>query len=440
MPFVYRNVQKKETVLSCLDSYYASLLDSTDSFNNLDDAATSTNEEKVNEKQSTVVDDDVTMDAEQTADEILTKLAMEIDMESISKFNISRNFIWEGTKRALSRKSFSPNNKVSVKFTDDVGNSEGAIDMGGPMKEYFTLVMQWMVSSKLFSGPDHAKFLSCNASSVEQNEYYYAGLIIAMSLVNGGPGPQCLDSKMFEVLVHGQESIVVDADDVYDKELRDSLKSLHNAPAAAAAMEMLDDEKLMTVLNLAGTLVPIKTTQDSKRIAALTSKWYVIGRATVSLEAFENGLSALAVLDAIRSHPKAFQSSFVYSPSNLTSDTLDDLFKVRDSPVGSNKAVIESLVVSRWRDYLQDIEEGNEPVQLSDVLFFISGCKVLPPRNIYPTIEFLHNNEEWGEKSRFPKANTCSDILRLPVVHTTYEAFKGDMNFAIQNGRGFGLP
>ncbi|CAB4011659.1 G2 M phase-specific E3 ubiquitin- ligase-like [Paramuricea clavata] len=203
--------------------------------------------------------------------------------------------------------------------------------------------------------------------------------------------------------------------DVYDKELQNALKLLHDAPIAAAATEILDDEKLTTVLDLAGTFQQIKTTEDAKKIAALTAKWYVIGRANASFEAFENGLSALGT-------------------------TFDNLFKVVDSPVGSNKAVTESLVLSRWRDYVQDIEEGEEAVELNDVLFFTTGCKVLPARKIYPTIEFLHDFEEWGEKSRFPKSNACSAILRLPVVHSTYDEFKADMDFAIQNGRGFGLP
>ena len=426
----------------CLDTYYASLLDTADSFSNLDDEDTSTNEDKVNANPANEADFDVIPNVaiEITVDEILRKLAMKIDMDSISKFNISRNFIWEGTKRALSRKSFSPNNKVSVKFTDDVGKSEGAVDMGGPMKEYFTLVTQWILTSHLFCGSDHAKFISYQASSVEQNEYYYAGLIIAMSLVNGGPGPQCLASNMFHVLVHGQEGVIVDLDDVYDKELQDCLKSLHNAPTVATAIKILEDEKLMTVVDLAGTLKPIKTTDDSKKIAALTAKWYVIDRCTTSIEAFENGLSVLGVFDAIRSNPGAFQSSFCYSPLHLTADIFDNLFRVCDSLVGSNKAVIESLVLSRWRDYLQDIEEGDAPIQLNDILFFTTGCKVLPARKIYPTIEFLHDDEEWGEKSKFPKANTCCDILRLPVVHTTYEEFKTDMTFGTQNGRGFGMP
>ena len=34
----------------------------------------------------------------------------------------------------LIRKSYSPDNNVSVKFTDDSGTSEGAIDLGGPKR------------------------------------------------------------------------------------------------------------------------------------------------------------------------------------------------------------------------------------------------------------------------------------------------------------------
>lgn len=68
---------------------------------------------------------------------ILEQLALEINEDKISKFNISRSHLWEGDLRGLRRKSFSPDNKVSVKFTDDSGTSEGAIDLGGPKREFF---------------------------------------------------------------------------------------------------------------------------------------------------------------------------------------------------------------------------------------------------------------------------------------------------------------
>lgn len=41
--------------------------------------------------------------------------------------------------------------------------------------------------------------------------------------------------------------------------------------------------------------------------------------------------------------------------------------------------------------------------------------------------------------SRFPKASTCSCTLYLPVVHKTYDDFKGAMGYAIQNSQGFGM-
>lgn len=51
--------------------------------------------------------------------EILEQLALKINEDKISKFNISRSHLWERALRGLRRKSFSPDNKVSVKFTDD---------------------------------------------------------------------------------------------------------------------------------------------------------------------------------------------------------------------------------------------------------------------------------------------------------------------------------
>ena len=156
------------------------------------------------------------------------------------------------------------------------------------------------------------------------------------------------------------------------------------------------------------------------------------------MERFQEGLSALGVLAAMKEFPNTFRSLFCHTPEVVTTaESLEGVFTVKSSPVGSTKAVTESLVLSRWSDYLQDIEDGEDSIHLSDILFFATGCRTLPPRKISPTIEFLHEPGTFGH-SRFPKANTCSATLRLPVIHESYEAFKADMSFGIQNGRGFG--
>ena len=93
------------------------------------------------------------------AHEVLNELAAQINADCLTKFNIARNFMWEGAKRAVSRKAFSPVNKVSVKFTDDSGISEGAIDWGGPMREFFTLILQYIHDSQLMCGPERSRFI-----------------------------------------------------------------------------------------------------------------------------------------------------------------------------------------------------------------------------------------------------------------------------------------
>ena len=94
--------------------------------------------------------------------DILEQLALKINDDKISKFNISRSHLWEGALRGLRRKSFSSDNKVSVKFTDDSGTFVGAIDLGGQKENFFPLVLDWIVNSQLFRGPEKSKFLSCN--------------------------------------------------------------------------------------------------------------------------------------------------------------------------------------------------------------------------------------------------------------------------------------
>ena len=117
---------------------------------------------------------------------------------------------------------------------------------------------------------------------------------------------------------------------------------------------------------------------------------------------------------------------------------MEKLFRPNTSPVGSSRGLTESLVLSRWSDYLQDTEdEEDSDITLSDILFFTTGCKVIPQYAIPVTVEFLHEPSTEG-LSRFPTANTCSNILSLPVIDRDYESFKADLTFGFLNARGLG--
>ena len=80
------------------------------------------------------------------------------------------------------------------------------------------------------------------------------------------------------------------------------------------------------------------------------------------------------------------------------------VFFVHYSETGSNNRQLEGLVLSRWNDFLQDIEEKTVELTFRDILFLVSGVREVSPGGIELHIGFLHAPEQCGEKSKLPKA------------------------------------
>ena len=151
---------------------------------------------------------------------MVTELVQQVDVRSITKFNVVCTNMFSNAKRALNRKKFDPCHKVSVKFMDDVGYSEGAVDLGGPKREFFTLLLNSLLyESPLFFGHEHARYISLNQKSFEEDDYRLTGMLIALSLVHGGPVPHCLSDLLFQALVGGIQRVsptVADMENIHD--------------------------------------------------------------------------------------------------------------------------------------------------------------------------------------------------------------------------------
>ena len=372
--------------------------------------------------------------------EILHNLSSVITDSATSKFNISRNHIWEGAKRALNRKSFNPKNKLSVKFTDDLGISEGAVDLGGPAREFFTLVTERLVNSQLFFGGAFSKFIFLNARCLEEGEYYLAGQIFAMSIVNGGPTLKCLSEICYDSIVKGTQNVNASVKDVCDYDLRVSLEKLLNTSSIKEAEQVIRSvmPSLIYCLTWLVHFRCLKATTDSVNLIQKTVNWYVLGRSQPAYDSFKEGLRTLGVLDSILQYPHVMREAFCFKPETLSVTDFDSIFSVARACEGSNRREVENLILAHWQDLIQDSEEQSATVSLSDILFFVSGCKHLPPQGLSCEISFLHEPEANARMlSRFPKASTCACTLYLPVVRKTYEDFKGAMSYAAQNSRGF---
>jgi hypothetical protein len=331
------------------DLLYASLLFHEINAEYLSDEDTELTEEKVDENPPN--DDEVVMDIS----DILQQLASaNIENENISKFNICRSNICDGIFRGMTRKSFSPNKKLSVKFTDDVGLSEGAVDMGGPMRELFTLSVEAILSSKLFCGQEHSRLLSYDAKALKHDEYVMAGQLISMALVHAGVAPRCFSPVLFDSLIKGHAKVHVPIDAVYDLELQSTLKNLMSVESVDEANRLIADKKLEEIQELSGTLRVLRSISDVKDVVCEIAHWYVLDR---TYESFKSGITCLGLLDAVIKNSDLFQRVFCFYPQVLSSDSLEQLFVVNRSEQLSNRWEVENRLLAFWRDFLLDVEE-----------------------------------------------------------------------------------
>ncbi|XP_033901583.3 uncharacterized protein LOC117427214 [Acipenser ruthenus] len=97
-------------------------------------------------------------------EDILQSLRVGINEEEVIRFNLNRRNVWDVAVRAMRRPNFSTNKRVDVK---------GAVDLGGPMREFFRLVLQHIRNSPMFDGPENQRTLSCHAECKCINQFHF---------------------------------------------------------------------------------------------------------------------------------------------------------------------------------------------------------------------------------------------------------------------------
>ncbi|KAG9272315.1 G2/M phase-specific E3 ubiquitin-protein ligase-like [Astyanax mexicanus] len=330
----------------------------------------------------------------------------------------------------MTRPNFSPEKTVDVKFTDDHGVSEGAVDNGGPTREFFRLCLQEIKdNSGMFIGPPNMKTLACNSKATRSNWYFMAGQVMAMSVVHGGQSPAFLSPALFNSLLRGPDEVKVSISDVPDVETREKLQMIKDARSDEELQEAVSEASCL--ISLAGCSRKITFT-NKEEVCTELAEWYMLQRTRAQYERFRDGLQCLGVLDAIRKYPERFREVFMKTATPLTAAAVENLFQCRMAERGSNRFERQCHTLGYWRDYLQDAEVDLEAVTLEEILVFTTGCDSIPPLGFSPLPSL-----EFDEVSAYPTANTCDNILRVPIK-STYNDFKLAMDFGIQNAAGFG--
>ncbi|XP_035850153.1 G2/M phase-specific E3 ubiquitin-protein ligase-like [Sander lucioperca] len=277
-------------------------------------------------------------DLKVTLERIMEQIASRVNNDSTVRFNIVRRNVWDGASRAMGRSNFSPEKKVDVKFTDDYGISEGAVDNGGPTREFFRLCLHEIKDKiGIFEGPLNAKVLTCNSKAMKDNGYFYAGQIMAMSIAHGGQSPCFLSELLYECLIKGPDNVKVKTEHITDEETRSQVQSILRAETESQLQEAV--AQAASLISLAGHNVRI--TLENKKTLLWT--WHT------------------GVLDALQRYPLQTKCLFVKAEKGLTATDVENLFEIIYSERGSNAFREECRILAFWQDYLQDAESKVNP-------------------------------------------------------------------------------
>ena len=144
-----------------------------------------------------------------------------IRSDQTHRITVRRSHIASDAILAL-RKGFDKSSSIRITFI-----GEPAVDAGGPLREFFRLVMRDVINNNsLFQGSDDSRSPAHNTMELRKGTFKIVGKLFALSIVHGGPGPQCLSHVIVDYLSYGIHKVHGTAQDVPDPLIREKIKKV----------------------------------------------------------------------------------------------------------------------------------------------------------------------------------------------------------------------
>ncbi|XP_019862007.1 PREDICTED: G2/M phase-specific E3 ubiquitin-protein ligase-like [Amphimedon queenslandica] len=355
-----------------------------------------------------------------------------IKYDQFHRITVHRSHIFSDALTAM-RKGFDKSSNLRITFI-----GEPAVDAGGPLREFFRLVMKDAVSNNsLFQGPEDSRSPAHNVIELKKSTYKFLGEIFALSIVHGGPGPQCLSHPVANYLTYGIHKINGTIEDILDYATREKTRKLAKA-SDSEFRELIKTDEYDFIYDCG---INVSTVTREEIIDRIISH-YTIMVIKAELDEIKAGLDTLGILALLQNYPVKMRALFIAYQYQLTCDIMQDIFRISFSIKGSNDREKEEEVALFWVNLLQDVQNGiglvkteetEFSISLGDILAFATGASTVPPIGFCPQPSILFH-----KRSKYPEANTCSNILRLSLLSESYEEFKELFCFSIANAIGFG--
>ncbi|XP_039860953.1 G2/M phase-specific E3 ubiquitin-protein ligase-like [Simochromis diagramma] len=374
------------------------------------------------------------------------------------QLHISRANVWSTALRQFKRPKFAEScEMLYVTFaSDEHDTEEDAADLGEPRREFFRLLVKAICQdSGAFEATPNGCTLKFNILHLQNGVYQTIGRMLSTIIVQGGEAPAFLSPHVVDYIVSGDIlQVHLTPDNIGDPELRENLKKVVNATTQHDLEEAVSccDSWRYQVEGL-----PLTVTMANKDLFVKNAALYLaVLQRQSCFDQLTDGLSYYGILSLLRENPSLrVLLDLSGEDKDLTASLIAGVLRPSYSVLGSNRRVREELMVVKFREFLQCVENKELRDSLGErtltkdeeafvkalrpghILAFATGSSKVPAIGFQPApkITFIHD-----ESKHLPIAHTCANELQLFVNETTMaddDAFHYCFLVALMNGALF---
>ncbi|KAM4853311.1 G2/M phase-specific E3 ubiquitin-protein ligase isoform 2-T5 [Thomomys bottae] len=209
---------------------------------------------------------------------ILIELGFQIKKKT-ERLYVNKANIWNSAIDEF--KNFNPSYTIEVSYVNE--NDDFGKECLGSKQEFLSLLMHHLANSSLFEG-SLSKNLSLNSQALEENLYYEAGKMLAISLVHGGPSPGFFSKTLFNCLVYGPENTEPVLEDVSDFDVAQIIIRINTAADITDLNSVINE--CYNYLDVIGCLRHVTTLNDKYMLAKDVLVYQVIKRVQIPFESY----------------------------------------------------------------------------------------------------------------------------------------------------------
>ncbi|WAR07436.1 hypothetical protein MAR_017394, partial [Mya arenaria] len=249
---------------------------------------------------------------------------------------------------------------------------------------------------------------------LDKKEYCLIGKAVATAILNGHPGPRCLNQHITKYILEGVEPDfrVIPTDEIQRLDVRAAIKQIEDATTETVADVFNETISLLEETGYSELL----TAEKKQHAVSALKGHFLLYR-----------LKLHGILELLQQHTKEANKFSTDADQKATEEMI--IYNCNKFL----KKIEKSKIITPWLD----VNDGNQPdvtLNMGHVLQSLLGCTRLPVNLSFGTIQFDHISRH------LPKVNTCAPSILFTKTKEleNYETFEEILLYIIVGSYGFG--